>query len=137
MLVRSSRTGGSGAPVPLRPHPPSQRVLENYPPPAGVEVFDEHQALLRVAEDSATRVEILHGETCRRFSQKLVHLCHGHPAAGRLVCHPGVALSGRDPPLQRFAPVYVCPPQDRSFHNTHESTVKLEVFTKNKISGLI
>lgn len=72
---------------------PSQRVVENDLLPAGLEVVDEHQALLLVAADSVTRSESLHRETWRWISHKLLHFCHSHPAARLLVYRHAVTFS--------------------------------------------
>lgn len=69
---------------------PPQRLLEDYVPPARVDVIDEHQGLLRVAVDSVTRAERHHGETSRRFPQKLPDFCHLHLAVGHSVCFHGL-----------------------------------------------
>lgn len=72
---------------------PSQGLLEDYSPPAGVKVLDEHQAALRVAVHSVTRAEDLHGETGRRVFQELFHFCHPHPAVRQPVARHGVTCS--------------------------------------------
>ena len=77
---------------------PSPRALENYFPLAGVEVIDEHQALLRVAVDAALGVTDLHGETGRRFRQKPLHLCHFYPLLLVLL----LLLTTRDSSLQLY-----------------------------------
>lgn len=62
---------------------PSQRVVENYPPFAGLELVDEDEVFVSVVVvDSETRTQGLHGETARRVFKKLPHFCHRHPAAG-------------------------------------------------------